>query len=130
MHRVRRSSIAAVVIMSLGLMLAACGGDDDDSGGSASKTAQAKDGRVTVVGRDTVYDVDRIEAPPGSLQVTLENEGVQQHTFTVDDPKVRVLATPGNTASGTISGLEAGTYEYYCDIPGHKATMHGTLVVK
>jgi plastocyanin len=129
MHGVRRSSIAAVVIVSLGLVLAACGGDDDDSGGDAGKTVDVTNGRVTVVGRDTVYDIERIETPPGNLQVTLENDGVQQHTFTVDDPKVRILASPNQTETGTVEGLEEGTYEYYCDIPGHRATMHGTLVV-
>jgi plastocyanin len=129
MHRVRRSSIAAGVVVSLGLLLAACGGDDD-SGGDAAKTVRAENGRVTVIGRDTVYNVDRIETAPGDLEVTLENEGVQQHTFTMDDPKVRILASPNQTETGTVSGLEAGTYEYYCDIPGHRATMHGTLVVK
>ena len=130
MHRVRRSSIATVIVVAIGLSLAACGGDDDDSGGDTAKTARAENGRVTVVGRDTVFDVERIEAPPGNLQVTLENEGVQQHSFKVDDPEFRIAATANKSATGTIEGLEAGTYEYYCDIPGHRATMNGTLVVE
>jgi uncharacterized cupredoxin-like copper-binding protein len=37
---------------------------------------------------------------------------------------------PGQTATVSFTSTAAGTYEYYCDVPGHKdAAMKGTLTV-
>jgi uncharacterized cupredoxin-like copper-binding protein len=37
---------------------------------------------------------------------------------------------PGQTATVSFTPTVAGTYEYYCDVPGHKdAAMKGTLTV-
>jgi plastocyanin len=131
MRRARQSSLVALVVpVALGLLLAACGGDDD-SGNDAKSNAvlQATGGKVTIQGHDVYYNAKEIDASPGALTVTLENDGAQQHTFTVDDPKFRIQATPGNSKTGTVT-VQPGRYQYYCDIPGHRATMNGTLVVK
>jgi uncharacterized cupredoxin-like copper-binding protein len=62
--------------------------------------------------------------------VTFENKGAQLHDFKIDDPAFKVDADPGKTATKTVT-LKAGTYAFYCDIPGHRAQgMNGTLVVK
>jgi uncharacterized cupredoxin-like copper-binding protein len=131
MHRARQSSLVAVVVLTLcPLVLGACGGgDDDDDTSPQGKTVTATAGEVTVVGRDVVFVETTINAEPGPLQVTLRNDGAQQHSFRIDDPEFRVQAGPGNDKAGTVD-LDAGTYAYYCDIPGHRATMHGQLVVK
>jgi plastocyanin len=131
MRRARESSfVVLAVLVALGLLLAACGGDDDDSSNSKSDAVlQATGGKVTIQGHDVYYNAKEIDASAGPLEVTLENEGAQQHTFTIDSPKFRIQATPGNSKSGTID-LPPGRYQYYCDIPGHRATMNGTLVVK
>jgi uncharacterized cupredoxin-like copper-binding protein len=121
--------VAVLAIIVLSLALAACGGDDDSGGSSEGKTVTATDGEVTVVGKDVFFEETRIEAAPGSLEVTLENDGAQQHSFRIDDPEFRIQASPGNSESGTVD-VDAGTYSYYCDIPGHRATMHGELVVQ
>ena len=132
MRRARQSSFVVLgVLVALGLLLAACGGDDDDSGNNAkgNEVLQATGGKVTIQGHDVYYNAKEIDASAGTLDVTLENDGAQQHTFTIDSPKFRIQATPGNSKSGTVD-LQPGRYQYYCDIPGHRATMNGTLVVK
>jgi uncharacterized cupredoxin-like copper-binding protein len=134
MRRVRQSSIVAVVALAVGmLVLGACGGDDDsgDSTAPEGKTVTATNGQVTVVGVDVAFEETTINAEPGPLEVTLQNDGAQQHSFRIDKPEeFRIQASPGDEASGSTVDLPAGTYQYYCDIPGHRATMHGQLVVR
>ena len=47
------------------------------------------------------------------------------------DSAVHVAAAPGATGTVDFTPSEAGTYEFYCTIEGHKeAGMVGTLVVE
>ena len=129
MARVRQSSIAALLaLVVLTVILGACGGDDD-SGTERGLTLTATGGKVTVVARDLYFNAKEIDAPAGPLAVTLDNKGAVLHDFTIDDPKFKVDATAGKSKTGTVD-LTPGNYAYYCNVPGHKASMHGTLVVK
>jgi uncharacterized cupredoxin-like copper-binding protein len=133
MRRVRQSSIVAVLaVVALSLLLGACGGDDDDSGGNGErgKTVDAVDGKVTVVGEDIYFVEERINAEPGPLEITLRNEGAQRHTFVIDDPEFKLDTGPGESDTGTVELTEPKTYAYYCDVPGHRQTMNGELVVQ
>jgi uncharacterized cupredoxin-like copper-binding protein len=63
------------------------------------------------------------------VTITLPNEGVTLHNFAIDELGVDVDIDPGATQQVTINA-PAGTYEYYCNVPGHKqAGMKGTLTV-
>jgi plastocyanin len=125
------------VLLTAGLLLAivlfaACGGDDDS--GSSAITAQ--NGKVTVEARDIKFNADQIDTTPGDLSVTLEEKGSLDHTFVVEDKdgkevgsKLTVSAGQGSD-TGTFD-LQAGTYDFFCDIPGHRGQgMEGKLVVK
>lgn len=63
--------------------------------------------------------------------VTLVNQGAVVHNFTIDALNVRSgNLQPGQSTTVTIDA-PAGTYTYYCAIPGHRqAGMVGTLTVK
>src|SRR5690242_2278498 len=132
MHRRGRSSVIAIVMLAvLGLVLAACGGDDDDSSSNArDQVVQATDGKVTVTAHDLYFNAKEIDASAGPLTVTLDNQGAVLHDFKIDTPPFKVSASAGKSKTGSVT-LEAGkTYQYYCDVPGHRATMHGVIVVK
>jgi plastocyanin len=130
MTHVRQSRIVATLVLALLVPgLAACGGDDDDGNGAEGKTVTAQNGEVTVTGRDIYFEETVINAEPGELTVTLSNQGAQQHSFRIDDPSIRVQAGPGQDETGSVE-VDAGEYQYYCDVPGHRATMNGTLVVE
>ena len=59
--------------------------------------------------------------------MTLPNEGVTLHNFAIDELEINVDIAPGATEEVVINA-PAGTYEYYCNVPGHKAAgMVGTL---
>ena len=92
------------------------------------------------------------------VKVTLQNEGVLEHDFSIMeiphtgevmaeemheeegdhdmssmemDPEVHVAAGTGSNHSVEFTPSEAGEYEYFCTVEGHKeAGMVGTLVVK
>jgi uncharacterized cupredoxin-like copper-binding protein len=43
---------------------------------------------------------------------------------------VKIAVPIGQTVDGVIPGAAAGTYDFYCSLPGHKeAGMTGTLTV-
>jgi plastocyanin len=103
------------------IVVGACGGDDDTGGG---------EGDVTVVGEDTLsFDKGDYTAQAGEITIVYEAGGSMVHTLLiegVDDVKLQVSST-GDSDSGTVE-LEPGSYELYCDVPGHEA-MRATLTV-
>src|SRR5690349_19206926 len=127
MDRVRRTSVVMVgllVVALLGAVLAACGGGDDSSSNQKNQTLTATGGKVTVVAHDLYFNASRINASAGPLTVTLDNQGAVLHNFRIDSPKLSIDAAANQSKSGTQT-FTAGTYNYYCDVPGHRATMHG-----
>src|SRR4051812_35796958 len=68
---------------------------------------------------------------PANTPTKFEIKNVAQipHNLSIDALKVSVDIQPGETASTTIEA-PAGSYEFYCNLPGHKAAgMYGTLTV-
>ena len=58
------------------------------------------------------------------------NEGAAPHNFAIDALKISVDLAPGETKEVVVNA-PAGTYEFYCNVPGHKeAGMVGTLTVE
>jgi plastocyanin len=104
-------------------MLTACGGGGGGGG--------AQD--VTVQGLDSfAFDPATLTATVGqTMNVTLVNTGALDHNFVIDEFNVGLGPIPGGQqSSGSFTPDAAGTYEYYCDVPGHRdAGMVGTLTV-
>lgn len=95
-------------------------------------------GSLTVEAGEFFFEIREQELVEGDIQVTLENGGGAQHDFTIDEafgdvrsvPPGNQTAPAGETAEGTLS-LFAGTYTFYCSVPGHRqAGMEGTLTVE
>jgi uncharacterized cupredoxin-like copper-binding protein len=81
------------------------------------------------------FDPANVTAKAGSATtLTLSNKGTQIHDWTIDNlggSKVQVIAQPGQSANVTFTPSQAGTYQVYCDQPGHKdAGMVGQLTVQ
>jgi uncharacterized cupredoxin-like copper-binding protein len=66
-----------------------------------------------------------------SVTITITNGGALPHNFNIDQLNIHTPdIAPGQSAQVTVKGA-AGTYQYYCSIPGHKqAGMVGTLTIK
>ncbi len=65
------------------------------------------------------------------VSVTVTNNGVLQHDFVLDEAGVDSGLLNGGESATVIINLPAGTYQFYCSVPGHKeAGMVGTLIVE
>ncbi len=124
----RRLIVLLAAIALVAVLLVACGGGA--SGGSSSGgSAQS----VTVTTTEFKFDPATINATPGqTINLTVKNTGSVQHTFVLNASNVKLTIDPGKTVNQTFTApAQAGTYQYECDIPGHKeAGMVGQLVVK
>ncbi len=85
--------------------------------------------KVTV--KEFVYTPKTIIVPAGADRFVVTNIGAVEHTFVIDALKVKSASIkPGQSVSLTIN-LKPGTYQVYCDVPGHKELgMIGTITVK
>ncbi|MDZ4828525.1 MAG: cupredoxin domain-containing protein [Actinomycetota bacterium] len=109
------------------LALTGCGG-----GGGGGEAAEVTNGSIDVDAEEYAFDPKDIETTAGPLEITLIEKGDEEHTLLiegVDDFKLTV-----NSGSETDTGtadLEAGEYEFYCDIGNHRGQgMEGVIVVE
>ncbi len=126
--RPSRLVVAGSLLAAAVLVLTGCGG----GGGGGGGTAEVTNGKVDVAGNEYSFDPKRIETTAGSLEITLEEDGDEEHTLLiegVDDFKLTVNSST-KTETGTAE-LEAGEYAFYCDIGNHRGNgMEGVIVVE
>jgi plastocyanin len=86
---------------------------------------------VTVESYDIYFEPDELSLPAETeVPVSLPNVGVTLHNFSIDELGISVDIAPGATEE-TVINAPAGEYEFYCNVPGHKAAgMLGTLTVQ
>ena len=118
---------------AIGIVVAACGGGASQAPTTSQPAASAGQPSATTISvgaTEFAFDPATIVIPAsGGATVSIANKGTVEHDITVDALSVKIYAKPGETVSGTVTG-KAGTYEFYCSIPGHKqAGMVGTLTV-
>jgi uncharacterized cupredoxin-like copper-binding protein len=77
------------------------------------------------------YVETKLTAKPGKITIKLTNESAVPHDVAIDGaPGASDVVQDGGSSELTVD-LPAGTYEYYCTVPGHRqAGMVGTLTVK
>ena len=149
--------LACAALVALALGLAACGDDDDDAAEPAATSTpvatattpatplptETTDTTASGGGGATTLDVaadpsgqlafveKTLSAPAGEITLDLTNDSAVPHNIAVDGAEgVSDTIQDGGTAELTVN-LPAGTYEYYCDVPGHRqAGMVGTLTVQ
>jgi mono/diheme cytochrome c family protein len=80
------------------------------------------------------YVTDKAEGTAGPITVKMGNESDVQHDIALEGNGVQAkgeVVGKGGTSEFTVDDLPAGTYQYYCTLPGHRAAgMEGTLTVK
>ena len=127
----RTLALAAVAI----LPLAACGGDDDDAtgtpGDNSGDAPAPVEGAVTAVAENVQWSEDSYTAAAGEVTIVLENADSVRHTLVIDgvsEDDFKLEAGGEESDQGSVE-LEAGDYEFFCDVPGHSA-MRATLTVE
>ena len=121
----KSKGVAGITALLAVFALAACGGGGgDDSTGKAGGS-----GSLSVSAKEFSFDQASLTAKAGSVGITLKNAGVVEHDFSIEGSDFIVRAKAGETKTGTAT-LTAGTYTYFCSVPGHREQgMHGTLTV-
>ena len=140
-----------ILCITVLIALAGCGGDDegDSAGGGAETTAtettpaetettETQEGggehlELTADKSQLKFDKDALEATAGSVTIEMENPSPLPHNVALKgggvDEKGDVV-NEGETSTVT-ADLKAGSYTFYCSVPGHEAGgMKGTLTVK
>ena len=127
----RTLALAAVAI----LPFAACGGDDDDASGTpgdnSGDSPAPTEGAVTAVAENVQWTEDSYSAAAGEVTIVLENADSVRHTLVIDgvsEDDFKLETDGDGTDEGSVQ-LDAGDYEFFCDVPGHSA-MRATLTVE
>ena len=105
--------------------------DEASTPDTVGDTAMAADS-VEISMVDLAFEPNDLTIPADTdVSIVLTNHGVAPHNFYFDDLDVHSdTLRPGDKATLTVN-LPAGTYTFYCNIPGHRqAGMVGTLVVE
>ena len=98
----------------------------------ASPVAGQAATEITVEMVDIAFNPTELTIPANTdVTVNLPNNGVLPHNFNIDAANVHSGDVPGGESITLTLNLPAGTYEYYCSVPGHAASgMVGTLTVQ
>jgi uncharacterized cupredoxin-like copper-binding protein len=97
---------------------------------SDAQDAAAKANGIGVSLTEFAITPSAISAPrDGTLTIT--NNGTVEHNFAIKDTdKKTSMISPGSSATLDLSGLKAGQYVVYCQVPGHEGSgMKGTLSI-
>jgi FtsP/CotA-like multicopper oxidase with cupredoxin domain len=118
----KEASIAVLGVVVL-LATACTGGGGDVSGGGGDQAASAP-AAVEVTLADFTISPSAISVPAGQpIEFTVMNHGLSPHSFAVDvaDQTFETdLIDPNGEATLDVPALEAGAYQAYCTVPGHK----------
>lgn len=151
MHRTSRFTLVAI---ALALGISACGGSSGSSSSSSSAaatppaTSTAASAPATSSGSASSslsiaadpsgalkFTKSTLSAKAGTVTISFTNSSPLAHNLTVQQGTSGpvVGATPtfmGGTKTLKLT-LKAGTYTFYCSVPGHRAAgMQGTLTVQ
>lgn len=141
----RRLTLPLAAFAALAL-LAGCASDDND---------EAPARAMPVSMQDIAYSNTALTASRGEhIRIELDNRGGVSHDFTIDrmpmqglhmmggaggddhqhmtsERAMHLALDRGKSGSLEFTPTEAGTYEFYCTVAGHReAGMHGTLTVQ
>ena len=150
MTTLTRISLASLILIALGV--SACGGSSSSSTSSTPATSSSPAGSEADEAKSTTtapavagaskvaltadpggqlrYVQSTATATAGPIELSLTNASGIPHNVAIKNTEFETqIKTSGTaTANGT---LKAGTYTYYCQVPGHEAAgMVGTLTVK
>jgi uncharacterized cupredoxin-like copper-binding protein/mono/diheme cytochrome c family protein len=111
---------------------------DEDAAVEEAQQAEEAEGEVppeasaqTITSFDIYFEPKEVAIPANTdVTFTLPNDGVTAHNFSIDALNISIDQAPGSTEEVVINA-PPGSYEYYCNVPGHKqAGMVGTLVAE
>jgi len=149
------SKVPVLALIAGLLVLAGCGSSSSSSGSSTSSTTSSATTPTTSTTSSSAasgtsagqiltlianpegqlkYNKTSLTANAGQISIAFANMSPLGHNVNIESSSGKILgALPtfqGGTKTLTVS-LKAGTYKFFCSVPGHRmAGMEGTLTVK
>jgi plastocyanin len=122
--------VGAYVASAIGKQAEGGGG----GGGGPSGTAEANAQNVVSIPTDPsgqlAYQFKSATAKPGKVTLQSKNDASVPHDISIKGDGQGPVVQNGKT-SEVSANLKAGSYEFYCSVPGHEqAGMKGTLSIK
>ncbi len=127
----RRNFLVAVSLTLVVLVAAGCGGGYEAPKPVATTApAPGTAGEIGVSARYAVFQPSVITATKGQVIQVKVSATDTNHTFTIDELGINISVAKGQTITREIKIEKAGTFAFYCSVPGHRAAgMEGTLTV-
>ncbi|MGN6483012.1 MAG: cupredoxin domain-containing protein [Thermomicrobiales bacterium] len=99
---------------------------------SSPAASPAAGSEIQIYTEDIKFDPKELTIPANTdVKIKVTNKGVLQHDFHVDKLNITSKLLNGGESDTVTINAAAGTYEFWCTVPGHKeAGMVGTLTVK
>jgi uncharacterized cupredoxin-like copper-binding protein len=126
------AALGAVVVSGVAVFGGAAGATAPAAAAAAKPAPGARE--IDVSAESFEFDPDRIEVAAGeNVAINLTSEDVF-HDFVVQLSKKKtkeiVAVKGGKSKAGGLVLTKAGTYAFYCSVPGHRAAgMEGKIVV-
>lgn len=138
-----RTLVLLVALTTLGAGVACGGGGGDDKSAKGTEGTRASGARddddaderggstITVSVKEFAFDPKELTLQAGkATTIALKNEGAVEHDFTIDNPAFKLKALATKTETGQLTIPTAGSYTFYCSVPGHRqAGMEGKATV-
>ena len=109
--------------------------DNKGGGGGTGAATEKSDSKQTAATANVFLTDFKIRAttdtfPAGPIELNVTNSGTTPHTLIIDGVAKTDKINVGDSVTLSLGSLEAGSYTWYCDVPGHKeAGMTGTFTV-
>jgi uncharacterized cupredoxin-like copper-binding protein len=137
MTTLSRNLFAILVITVLGTGLVACGqsasAEQADHSNTPSHAAQQVQIRADPSGR-LAWERAEYDAPTGDVTFIIQNPANLAHNFVIEGQGARhqtKIIQGGASERLTTQGLQPGSYQLICSLPGHhESGMIATLVVR
>lgn len=98
--------------------------------GASTARAETEAADIRLVAKNVAFSETEIATTAGEVTVTLENQDLFWHTFSIEELGVDLRVPVGAELPVTFEA-PPGEWEFICAIPGHpEAGMRGTLMVE
>jgi outer membrane protein assembly factor BamB len=102
-----------------------------EASSEATPATAGESGALLVTAVDIGFDPTELSiAADTGVTITVVNKGVLQHDLVIEGTDFKTPLLNGGESAELEVNLPAGTYTYFCSVPGHReAGMEGTLTV-
>ncbi|MBI2426559.1 MAG: cupredoxin domain-containing protein [Candidatus Kerfeldbacteria bacterium] len=119
-----------IPLVALTLLGAGCSSGETTQKTNTTTSSTTTEDVIAIESKAFSFTPKTINAKVGE-KVMIDVTANEDHNFTIDELSVAVDTPSGKTTRVEFTPTTAGTFTFYCSLPGHKAAgQFGTLVVE